>query len=202
VHPDAQRILENLEDNREWFASQLQPDSPSAMMPTNQSNNANVDRNVFEQTMEQQLDSQNEEGHGDGVSTADGREVQVIHEFDSVSAEGGDHESRRRSSGNNRCQQGTNKPTHGHPELTAPRKSRETSPSINVIGQMVAPAVGDGNMRTSTKESPDGDIKDEQQLQLQADKIQFQITLDEPEPEMQARTNLNKHDTICGNKGN
>jgi cAMP-specific phosphodiesterase 4 len=31
VHPDAQKILENLEDNREWFASQLQPDSPSAV---------------------------------------------------------------------------------------------------------------------------------------------------------------------------
>lgn len=30
VHPDAQRILENLEDNREWFASQLPPDSPAA----------------------------------------------------------------------------------------------------------------------------------------------------------------------------
>lgn len=30
VHPDAQRILENLEDNREWYASQLAPDSPSA----------------------------------------------------------------------------------------------------------------------------------------------------------------------------
>lgn len=30
VHPDAQRILENLEDNREWFASQLPPDSPSS----------------------------------------------------------------------------------------------------------------------------------------------------------------------------
>ena len=30
VHPDAQKILENLEDNREWFASQLPPDSPSA----------------------------------------------------------------------------------------------------------------------------------------------------------------------------
>lgn len=30
VHPDAQKILENLEDNREWFASQLPPDSPSS----------------------------------------------------------------------------------------------------------------------------------------------------------------------------
>lgn len=30
MHPDAQRILENLEDNREWFASQLPPDSPSS----------------------------------------------------------------------------------------------------------------------------------------------------------------------------
>lgn len=30
VHPDAQRILENLEDNREWFASQLPPDSPQS----------------------------------------------------------------------------------------------------------------------------------------------------------------------------
>uniref|UniRef100_A0A6G1SHM3 Phosphodiesterase n=1 Tax=Aceria tosichella TaxID=561515 RepID=A0A6G1SHM3_9ACAR len=38
VHPDAQKILENLEDNREWFASQLQPDSPSGI--TNNTNSA------------------------------------------------------------------------------------------------------------------------------------------------------------------
>lgn len=30
VHPDAQKILENLEDNREWFAGQLPPDSPQS----------------------------------------------------------------------------------------------------------------------------------------------------------------------------
>lgn len=29
VHPDAQRILENLEDNRQWFADQLSPESPT-----------------------------------------------------------------------------------------------------------------------------------------------------------------------------
>lgn len=46
VHPDAQRILENLEDNREWFASQLPPDSPSSGSDGQQASQTNDDTSV------------------------------------------------------------------------------------------------------------------------------------------------------------
>lgn len=48
VHPDAQKILENLEDNREWFASRLQPDSPSALMASTTGANDNPAGDEFE----------------------------------------------------------------------------------------------------------------------------------------------------------
>lgn len=53
MHPDAQGILENLEDNREWFASQIPPESPLSVGETRRNSQSNEDsdgREAYEAT--------------------------------------------------------------------------------------------------------------------------------------------------------
>lgn len=71
VHPDAQKILENLEDNREWFASQLPPDSPSGVYQdqeeaTNQDDLIEADQITADQ--QEQIDDNPDNQTGNGES--------------------------------------------------------------------------------------------------------------------------------------
>uniref|UniRef100_M3ZDC2 Phosphodiesterase n=1 Tax=Xiphophorus maculatus TaxID=8083 RepID=M3ZDC2_XIPMA len=67
VHPDAQEILDTLEDNRDWYQSTI-PQSPSPP-PVCQEKELNkcIDKFQFELTLEES--SQNEQGHEDDKTT-------------------------------------------------------------------------------------------------------------------------------------
>lgn len=67
VHPDAQEILDTLEDNRDWYQSTI-PQSPSPP-PVGQDKDLNkcIDKFQFELTLEES--SQNEQGHEDDKTT-------------------------------------------------------------------------------------------------------------------------------------
>lgn len=64
VHPDAQKILENLEDNRDWYFSQITPDSPSELnSPPNGQDNCSQQhqQQQQQQTNDQLLDQDTNE---------------------------------------------------------------------------------------------------------------------------------------------
>lgn len=68
VHPDAQKILENLEDNREWFASQLPPESPQSSA----TGSGNEDQSPEQAGADERAAS--DEDHGPKAGDSDGNE--------------------------------------------------------------------------------------------------------------------------------
>lgn len=164
VHPDAQRILENLEDNREWFFSQLSPDSPTAAAAATASNNDQQGQQPMvvaddDEQQQQQLQSQ-------------GDEISQSTQHASIEMTSSDEQQHHTQS----VAPLSASPKYsaaGHPELSdriEQRRSSDNNPA------------GDHEQQQQVRlVSSDGDGA---HLQVQADRIQFQITLDEPEPEM------------------
>ncbi|NWR25329.1 PDE4C phosphodiesterase, partial [Emberiza fucata] len=64
VHPDAQELLDTLEDNREWYQSMI-PRSPSPPAAAPSASPAGTDRFQFELTLEEEEEEEEEEGESD-----------------------------------------------------------------------------------------------------------------------------------------
>ncbi|XP_062483527.1 cAMP-specific 3',5'-cyclic phosphodiesterase 4C isoform X1 [Pezoporus occidentalis] len=64
VHPDAQELLDTLEDNREWYHSMI-PRSPSPPPAGHRASPASTDRFQFELTLEEEEEEEEEEGELD-----------------------------------------------------------------------------------------------------------------------------------------
>ncbi len=65
VHPDAQDILDTLEDNREWYQSTIpQSPSPAPDQPEDGSRSAGADKFQFELTLEEDGESDTEKDSG------------------------------------------------------------------------------------------------------------------------------------------
>ncbi|NXT72186.1 PDE4D phosphodiesterase, partial [Chaetops frenatus] len=64
VHPDAQELLDTLEDNREWYQSMI-PRSPSPPPEGPAASPASTDKFQFELTLEEEEEEEEEEGESD-----------------------------------------------------------------------------------------------------------------------------------------
>ncbi|NXH42342.1 PDE4D phosphodiesterase, partial [Dicaeum eximium] len=64
VHPDAQELLDTLEDNREWYQSMI-PRSPSPPPEAPAASPATADKFQFELTLEEEEEEEEEEGESD-----------------------------------------------------------------------------------------------------------------------------------------
>lgn len=150
VHPDAQRILENLEDNREWFASQLSPDSPLSGERSTRSLDAagaNLDELDATATRTSSGDDANEEEVDDDEhrhrQSVDGARSHTHDAPDSGAADDEDDATLAEP----RTQQ------HQHPAPVVPMHP-------DISHAVVEPEAGG--------------------LQLQAERIQFHFTVDDP----------------------
>lgn len=204
VHPDAQRIMENLEDNRQWFASQLPPDSPSSdeAQPVGQ-----------ESVIVESEDHAPKANESDGDEPPPGRvaasppgscrpdgweagETGAAEEDDEEEEEEDRtiSDSRgRQAAGRTRAQSGQQaaSPPSGspslqsiHPEI-ADVSRRESELSCTI--QQQAASLQLCKPRAITQDLAPKPVGADG-LQVQAERIQFQITLDEPEPEMMTHT--------------
>lgn len=191
VHPDAQGILENLEDNREWFASQLPPESPSSGDKTQKTSD---DSDGQPATNDQ--DGLGELGPDDD-SPASAEQFRNLESGDNQ--ETGEElakttdDSSAMSSGK---QDGGKSPRPSsvanlvlHPEISESVISSviegQQQHQKQVTGKQTTgeeSSIQGSNSRSGARDNPAS--RDE--LQVQANKIQFQIMLDEPEPEMLA----------------
>lgn len=168
VHPDAQRILENLEDNREWFASQLPPDSPSGLQAGDQQCHADAGQ-------------PNEPAGLDGPA-ADVRRDKTTCEL-SPDRTGPAHVADEPPAPALSCEPAeladATKCDNDGAEQRQRQSNDDATRQTDAAGRKSS-----GSSASPTHQGPNTD--DDGQLQVQADKIQFQITLDEPDPEMMA----------------
>lgn len=186
VHPDAQRILENLEDNREWFASQLSPDSPSSneiqrngvhsledqdgsnlLDPNDSSPTSDEQKNVACWTNEADTVGVMDDKEGDDYDDEDDDEKTIAEaKYKSSSFSG---------------------PTQMKQHTDMSEEVSNVSASNLVGGESKILETGDKTSCNEVQRS-DGNMPDK--LQVQAEKIQFQIILDEPETEMMSFDNI------------
>lgn len=203
VHPDAQRILENLEDNREWFASQLSPDSPSSneiqrngghslenqdgtnLLDTSDSSPASDEQKNIVEGQDGNVARWTNEGDF-------GREGDAI--YDKDDDEGDDYdddnddektiaETEYKSSSSSRQ----------HTDMSEEVFSVSTSNQVGGESRILETGDKTGCNEVQRREGDDGVMPDK--LQVQAEKIQFQIILDEPETEMMNCDNISSCST-------
>lgn len=167
VHPDAQRILENLEDNREWFASQLSPDSPSS---------SEIQRNGRQSVDDQDGGDQMVDSEQDANIDYEHEEEDCEEEDEKTIAE-----MKSRCSSVDKCS--PLMPVK-HPDISeeAVRRNSGTSNQqiVSEVKKVTESDTGSGNVNKANNDPPIAADR----LQVQAERIQFQIILDEPESEM------------------
>lgn len=172
VHPDAQRILENLEDNREWFASQLPPDSPSSLVAANE--DQLQQQQQLQETEQQQLDE-------DVSGSLDCSVEEHQSQSQSQQQQQVEDEMLTSKSETDEIMMTTSSDTIKQRLDSGPED--EVATTANECDDK---STGDSPLARSKQKQAESDVR----LQVQADKIQFQITLDEPGPEM-----MTHHDT-------
>lgn len=208
VHPDAQRILENLEDNREWFASQLSPDSPSSneiqrngahsLDDVDGSNLADNSDLSPTSDLQKNIDDQdssicwnNEE---EVAGEVEGEEEEEEEEEDDDDDDDDDDDEttiaeaqHRGSSGESSSQ--TQMKHHDISEETVKTSLAPSKGEQGIAGdQLRKPSDGQESTDYEMKRN-EGEVAPDK-LQIQAEKIQFQIILDEPETEIMNCDNI------------
>lgn len=218
VHPDAQRILENLEDNREWFASQLQPDSPATVnansSSTSSSNATTTTTTTTANNPNSQImtDSNNEQSMTVPASASspdfqlednqssivtDTKINANLHQQGVTMSTNEDvydnNEAEQKLISSTTSANNNNKSTHNITDSSSSSGGGTSNLATNTGTKQPQLPPGHPELKTTTvgqqqQSSHETAPSEGQKLQVQADKIQFHITLDEPEPEMQARS--------------
>lgn len=206
VHPDAQKILENLEDNREWFASQLPPDSPSnsELATTQTSQNLDEQDSLPGELIasdEQSLGSERKRSEGAYSSASFNEETVGFDRHaandESVNEEEEDEEDEDEDEtiAESRVCEGRVRAPGTLAARSPPVIHPELGTGEDVVTETIRSEAAAEHKQAALITPPSNSVSgQEPEIRNLADRIKFQIILDEPESDMmnQQSSVLNK----------